>query len=146
VVRVIDPDLATATGTADMVLLIEDDPPGLLHVELRSGWGGWLPPRPVAYNPVLAERHELPVATVVVPFAPRAEAMVLTGRYPVAPPCGPSWEFASVVRVRFGRKKLGPPAPDRENAVNAITDLDRLERLTEKPLDVSTRDELLTDT
>jgi hypothetical protein len=45
--------------------------------------------------------------------------------------------------LRLGRKKFGPPTPEQEAAVNAITDLARLEALSEKLLDVSTWDELL---
>jgi hypothetical protein len=50
---------------------------------------------------------------------------------------------ARAVLLRQGRKKFGPPTAEQEAAVNAITDLGRLEALTEKLLDVSTWDELL---
>ena len=47
--------------------------------------------------------------------------------------------------TRQGRKKFGPPTPEQEAAVNAITDPARLEALGEKLLDVATWDELLDD-
>ena len=44
----------------------------------------------------------------------------------------------------LGRKKFaGPPSAEQEAALGAITDLPRLEALTEKLLDVNTWDELL---
>ncbi|MDB5312667.1 MAG: hypothetical protein JWO38_6869 [Gemmataceae bacterium] len=99
-VRVVDSDLATITAATDRVLRIEDVPPWLLHVEFQSAWDGWLPRRLLMYNALLGEKHRLPVASVVVLLAPRAEAAALTGRYPVAPPFGPAWEFGyTVVRV-----------------------------------------------
>lgn len=50
---------------------------------------------------------------------------------------------ARSVIQRLGRKKFGPPTPAQEAAVAAITDLARLEALSEKLLDVTTWDELL---
>lgn len=250
-VRVIDSDLATVTAAADKVLWIDDPSPWILHVEFQSAWDGWLPRRVLAHNAVLAEKYEVPVASVVVLLAPRAEANAITGRYAVAPPVGPAWEFAYlVVRVwelppdrclngplalapfapvadvppadvppadvpgvllrvaarvrneidtasgeklltaiglllqlrygamatedlmknipnlrdyaafrvfvregrveglrdvvlRQGRKKFGPPTPEQEAEVAALTDESRLEALSEKLLDVSTWAELL---
>lgn len=45
--------------------------------------------------------------------------------------------------LRLGRKKFGPPTAEQEAALTALTDLPRLEALTEKLLDVNTWDELL---
>jgi hypothetical protein len=99
-VRVIDSDLSSISLVTDRVLRVEDAPPWLLHVEFQSSWDGWFPRRLLAYNAVLAEKHELPVASVVVLLAPRADGSALTGRYAVTPPLGPPWEFAyTVVRV-----------------------------------------------
>ncbi len=54
-------------------------------------------------------------------------------------------EEARLTLLRLGRKKYGPPTPEQEAAVNAITYLARLEALGEKLLDVSSWDELLTN-
>jgi hypothetical protein len=45
--------------------------------------------------------------------------------------------------LRQGRKKFGPPTAAHETALAAITDLARLESLSERLLDVNTWDELL---
>lgn len=98
--RVIDSDLSAVSLAADKVVRVEDDSPWLLHVEFQSQWDGDLPRRLMAYHAVLAEKHKLPVATVVVLLAPQANAGVLTGRYVTEPPFGPRSEFGyTVVRV-----------------------------------------------
>ncbi len=45
--------------------------------------------------------------------------------------------------LRQGRKRFGDPSPETEAALGAIEDRERLERLTERLLDVATWDELL---
>ncbi len=45
--------------------------------------------------------------------------------------------------LRQGRKKFGPPSETVEATINALTDLDRLNALLDRILDVSTWDELL---
>jgi predicted transposase YdaD len=50
---------------------------------------------------------------------------------------------AHAILLRQGRKRFGPPEPDITAAVEAITDLDRLERLSERLLDVSSWQDLL---
>ena len=45
--------------------------------------------------------------------------------------------------LRLGHKKFGPPSNDVVTAVNGIEDLERLERLQDRVLDVSTWQELL---
>jgi predicted transposase YdaD len=47
---------------------------------------------------------------------------------------------------RQGRRKFGPPTAEHLDAVNAITDSDRLEALGERVLDASTWDDLLKPT
>ncbi len=50
---------------------------------------------------------------------------------------------ARTVLLRLGRKKFGPPTPAQEAALAAISDLTRLEALSEKTLVVSSWNELL---
>jgi hypothetical protein len=45
--------------------------------------------------------------------------------------------------LRQGRRKFGPPAAEVEATIQAIDDLDRLERMSERLLDVTTWQELL---
>jgi hypothetical protein len=45
--------------------------------------------------------------------------------------------------LRLGRRKLGPPSPASEQALNDMTDPDRLARLLDRLFDVSSWDELL---
>jgi hypothetical protein len=45
--------------------------------------------------------------------------------------------------LHFGRKKLGEPDEATRDALLGITDLDRLDRLTDRLLEVSTWQELL---
>ena len=45
--------------------------------------------------------------------------------------------------LRLGRKRFGPPSETDEATINALTDLDRLNALLDRVLDVSTWDELL---
>lgn len=99
-IRIVDTDLSTITSAADKALRIEDESPWLLHIEFQSSWDGSLPRRLLAYNAVLAEKHGLPVYTVVVLLVPRAEADVLTGRHVASPAFGPVWEFRyTVLRI-----------------------------------------------
>jgi predicted transposase YdaD len=52
-------------------------------------------------------------------------------------------EEAAEFLMRQGRKKFGPPTEAHEAALAAVTELSRLEALSEKLLDVNTWDELL---
>ncbi len=52
-------------------------------------------------------------------------------------------EEARDVVLRQGRKKLGPPSETVEAKITALSDLDRLQDLIDRILDVSTWDELL---
>jgi hypothetical protein len=52
-------------------------------------------------------------------------------------------EEAQKILLRLGRKKFGPPGEVVQSALSAITDLDRLERMTDQLLVVNTWQELL---
>ena len=52
-------------------------------------------------------------------------------------------EDAREILLRHGRKKLGPPSEKVEAEITALADLNRLHDLTDRILDVSTWDELL---
>ena len=48
------------------------------------------------------------------------------------------------VIFRLGKRRFGPAGQNHESAVQAITDLDRLERLVDRILDASDWEDLLT--
>lgn len=62
------------------------------------------------------------------------QAIVIEGRI----------EEAQTILLRQGRKRFGPPDPRTIATLEAITELGRLERLSERLLEVSNWDELLT--
>jgi len=100
VVRLVDADVSTVTAAADKVIRVDEPAPWLLHLELQANWDGELDRRLLQYNALLARRHMLPVASVVVLLRPEANATALTGVLPSRPPVGAGWEFRyDVVRV-----------------------------------------------
>jgi predicted transposase YdaD len=80
-VEVIDADIATISGAADKVLRLHGPPPSILHFEFQASPDASLPRRINVYNAVLEDRHDLPVASVVVLLRPQANLSVLTGTY-----------------------------------------------------------------
>ena len=52
-------------------------------------------------------------------------------------------EEARAILLRQGTKRFGPPTPQTQAALDAITAIDRLELLSERLLDVENWDELL---
>jgi predicted transposase YdaD len=95
-----DSELSTVTAAADKVLVIEDDPPWIIDVEFQSSREPSVPRQLLKYNALLHDRHKLPVASVLVVLTREADSPVYSGRYSVAPPLGPRWEFGyTVMRV-----------------------------------------------
>lgn len=80
-VEVIDADIATISGAADKVLRIQGPPPYLMHFEFQSGPDRSLPRRVNVYNGALEDRHDLPVASVIVLLCPQANLATFTGVY-----------------------------------------------------------------
>ena len=54
-------------------------------------------------------------------------------------------EEAKTILLRLDRKHLGPPAPAFESRVQEMTDVQKIENLTERLFDVSSWDELLAE-
>jgi len=99
-IEVIAADLSTITALADRVFLIKDPQPWILNVELQGSYDRKLPARMAAYNTALHVKHEMPVVTVVILLAPRANASNLTGELHFNPPVGAPWMFAyNVIRI-----------------------------------------------
>lgn len=80
-VEVIDADIATIGGAADKVLRLHGPPPSILHFEFQAGPDASLPRRVNVYNAAMEDRHDLPVASIVVLLRPQANLSVLTGTY-----------------------------------------------------------------
>ncbi len=69
-VEAIDADVSTISGAADKVLRLHGPPPWLMHFEFQAGPDASLPCRANVYNAALENRHDLPVASVVVLLRP----------------------------------------------------------------------------
>jgi predicted transposase YdaD len=54
-------------------------------------------------------------------------------------------EEALAILLRLGNRRFGPPSDEARAALEAITDIERLEALTERVLDVESWDELLAE-
>jgi predicted transposase YdaD len=78
--RIIDADIGTITGAADKALLVEAQPPYLLHLEFLSGHDAVDQPRLLhKRNLLLEDRHDLDVRTLLVVLRPEADSPTLTG-------------------------------------------------------------------
>lgn len=80
-VRVIDADVSTISGAADKVLHLPGPPPWIMHFEFQAGPDASLPRRVNVYNAALEDRHDLPVASVVVLLRPEANLRAISGVY-----------------------------------------------------------------
>ena len=83
-VRLVGAELSTVTTQADKVMLVEDVPPWILHLELQANRDISLPRRLLRYNALLVGRHGWPVSSVVVLLRPSADGANLTVRMATA--------------------------------------------------------------
>jgi hypothetical protein len=95
-----DSELSTVTAAADKVILIQDDPAWLIDIEFQSSHDTSVPRQLLKYNALLQDRHKVPVASVLVLLEKSAGSPTIDGRYSVAPPFGPRWDFGyTVIKV-----------------------------------------------
>jgi predicted transposase YdaD len=81
-VEVVDADVSTFTGASDKVLRVRDRPTDwLLDINFQGGPDASLPQRLHVYNVLLEYRHELPVRSVAVLLAPKANLAAINGYY-----------------------------------------------------------------
>ncbi|HEY1377646.1 MAG TPA: hypothetical protein VGF55_12675 [Gemmataceae bacterium] len=80
-VRLIDADLSTVTTQADKVLMVDGEPPWVLHLEMQASRDTVLPVRVLKYNALLREQHGCSVSSAVVLLRPQADGAELTGLY-----------------------------------------------------------------
>ena len=79
-VEVVDSDLSTVTAATDKVLLVRTDAGARIqHFDFQSGPDATVPRRTHCYNAILEERHELPVDSIVVLLAPKANLRAISG-------------------------------------------------------------------
>jgi hypothetical protein len=78
-IEIVPADVSTVTAAADRVLLVKEDPPWLMHVELQSGRDPLLPDRDHVYNTLIGWRHRLRVRSLMVLLRPEADGPELTG-------------------------------------------------------------------
>jgi predicted transposase YdaD len=84
--ELVDADVSTVTAAADKVLRVPGTAPWIAHVEAQSGPDAAKPRLMHLYNAALEVRHELPVVSVLVLLAPRANLSVYTGEHRSAVP------------------------------------------------------------
>jgi predicted transposase YdaD len=84
--ELIDADVSTVTAAADKVLRVPQPSPWIAHVEAQSGPDAAKPRLMHLYNAALEVRHDLPVASVLLLLAPRANLSTYTGEYRSAVP------------------------------------------------------------
>ncbi len=78
-VEVVEADLAAVTSEADKVLRVAAASPWLVHVESQAGYDSRMPQRLLRYNALLDERHDCPVASILVLLRPEADGPAITG-------------------------------------------------------------------
>jgi predicted transposase YdaD len=86
--RVLDTDISTVSSAADAVVRVDGVAPWLVHFEFQASHDATLPKRLLRYNVLLADRHELPVLTVIILLRPEAARPDLTGVFQQHLPSG----------------------------------------------------------
>lgn len=94
-------DLSTVVAETDSIVLVEENPPWLVHVEFQSTSESDLDLRIDRYNLMVEYRERLPVISVVMLMRPEADSSRLTGsRIRIAPDQTTYREFRyHVIRV-----------------------------------------------
>ncbi len=78
-VSILNADLSTITAEADTVLLVEDEPSWLVHVEFQTRYDPALPRRLQRYNVLLNYRHDRPVRSIVLLLCKEADGPAISG-------------------------------------------------------------------
>ena len=81
-VEIVDADISTVTGATDKVLRLhaaEGD--RIQHFDFQSGPDAALPRRAHRYNALLEDRHDLPVESIVILLARKANLRSINGQY-----------------------------------------------------------------
>ena len=78
-VRILNVDLSTITTEADLVLLVAEVEPWLVHLEFQSSYDPTLPLRLQRYNILVNYRHRLPVQSMALLLCPDDDGPAMTG-------------------------------------------------------------------
>jgi predicted transposase YdaD len=81
-VDIVDADISTVTAATDKVLLLHAaDGNRIQHFDFQSGPDATLPRRTHHYNALLEDRHDLPVESIVMLLARKANLRTISGIY-----------------------------------------------------------------
>lgn len=81
-VEIVDADVSTVTAATDKVLLVHAAAGDRIqHFDFQSGPDATMPCRMHRYNPLLEYRHELPVESILVLLARKANLKTIDGNY-----------------------------------------------------------------
>jgi predicted transposase YdaD len=170
-VRVIDSNVSTITADADKVLWVDEQELWIEHFELQAGRDNGLPDSVHHYNSATlwaatkvlmglrypkerVEEFERGVSAMILGVRGIEESSVYQDIFAKGEAKGEARgrvegrvegraEEARLTILRQGRKKFGPPDDDIRNAIDSIYDLDQLNGLLDRILDVSTWHDLL---
>ena len=166
-VRVIDSNVSTVTAEADKVFWVDEREPWIEHIELQAGRDIGLPDRVHHYNSATlwaatkvlmglrypkeqVEEFERGVSAMILGVRGIEESSVYQDIFAKGEAKGEAKgrverrvEEARLTILRQGRKKFGPPDDDIRKAIDSIDDLDQLNALLDRILDVSTWHDLL---
>ena len=78
-VRILNVDLSTITTEADLVLLVAEVEPWLVHLEFQCSYDPTLPLRLQRYNILVNYRHRLPVQSMALLLCPGADGPAMAG-------------------------------------------------------------------
>jgi hypothetical protein len=80
-VEVLDADLSAVTAASDKVLLIREEPPWLLHLEMESSYKAEMSEHLFWHHALLAHRQKMLVRSIVLLLRPAADSPRWTGEY-----------------------------------------------------------------
>ena len=100
-VRILNVDLSTITTEADLVLLVAEVEPWLVHLEFQSSYDPTLPLRLQRYNILVNYRHRLPVQSMALLLCPDADGPAMTGLLQLRLPDGLFYRDYSKVTGRI---------------------------------------------
>lgn len=75
----LDADVSTVTAQADKVILVEEEPPWIIHIEFQSTRDKYMGLRLCRYNVLLEYRHQFPVLSVLVLLSANADQRDVNG-------------------------------------------------------------------
>ncbi len=78
--HMVDTDLSTVTAVADKVILVDESPTWMIHIEFQSSYDSVMGLRLCRYNVLLVEyQHRIPVLSVLVLLSPDADGSGISG-------------------------------------------------------------------